>query len=106
MSTARRIRPLRGQVVIREHHDPSGLIIAPPQFYDERAKRPSDHRGEVLAMGPPAQLPNGVEVPHGFEVGDTVLFHWEHHEAGNTREWSDGQPACWVPQWAVDAVIA
>jgi co-chaperonin GroES (HSP10) len=63
------------------------------------------HRGTVLAKGAPALTAKGVEVPHGFEVGDTVLFHWNHYEKGFTRPWSDGEPACWVPQVCVDAVV-
>jgi len=47
----------------------------------------------------------GVEVPYGFDVGDTVLFHWVHLEKGWTVEWVDGEAAAVVPQECVDAVV-
>lgn len=110
------IRLLRGQVVIRENltADTSHYthIVIPNVSNAERhdadaiQRARTWHRGIVLAMGAPMLTPRGVEVPHGFAVGDDVLFHWAHHEKAWTREWVDGLPACWVPQAFVDAVVA
>jgi co-chaperonin GroES (HSP10) len=77
----------------------SGLIIPSRDARDRET-----HRGVVLALGPPAQV-NGHDVPHGFNVGDEVVFHWEHNEIGHTRPWTDGKDACWIPHHCVDAVI-
>lgn len=77
------------------------------------------HTGRVIAMGPPAlactvdKMGRCVssscahpEVPHGFEIGDEVIYHYVHHQAAHTRLWpEDGKPASWVPQTSVDAVI-
>lgn len=72
---------------------------------DAVARNRKWHRGVVLAKGAPAMTTKGVEVAHGFEVGDTVLFHWINYEKGFTRPWEDGELACWVPQVAIDAVV-
>lgn len=107
------MRVLRGRVIIREDLKADTRqythIIAP----DVSTKDDADavavartwHVGTVLAKGPPALTRKGVEVPHGFEVGDTVYFHWAHYEKGFTRVWEDGELACWVPQECVDAVV-
>jgi co-chaperonin GroES (HSP10) len=108
-----RVRLLRGQVVIRENlrgaADHLKHIIVPDVFTTHNPDAVQEartwHRGRVLAMGAPMLTPTGAEVPHGFEVGDEVIFHWAHHEKSWTREWVDGEPAAWVPQWAVDAVV-
>lgn len=47
----------------------------------------------------------GAEIPHGFAVGDEVIFHWAHLETAWTVEWEDGKLAACVPQECVDAVI-
>ena len=106
------MRLLRGQVVVREDmtpHDRAGRIIIPAvSNSDEKhavSRRRDWHVGEGIAMGPPAQTKRGADVPHGFTVGDRVLFHWVHNEANFTLPWIDGQPACWVPQEAIDGVI-
>lgn len=74
---------------------------------DEQAelRARTSHVGRVLAMGPPAQTSAGVEVPHGFKVGDKVVFCWTHLEKAWTRNWLDNEPAAWVPQQNVMAVI-
>lgn len=95
------IRPLRGQVVIREIKEASGMLWTPEP--DPRSVK--THRGVVLAMGAPARTSKGVEVPHGFQVGDVVQYHWVHRERDYTRPWTDGEPACWIPQECVDGVI-
>src|SRR5258706_5210064 len=101
----REVRLMRGQVVIRE--DKNTLqreyqnIIVPEAQDRER----TSHRGVVLAMGPPMQTKRGVDVPHGFMVGDVVQFHWEHLEKAWTNRWTDGLMAAWVPQKFVDAVV-
>lgn len=106
-------RLLRGRVVIREDMkadvDQYTHIVVPDVWTcddkDAIARARSWHRGTVLAMGPPALTKRGVEVPFGFGVGDTVLFHFEHHERAATRPWVDGQDAVWCPQQCVDAVV-
>ena len=101
----RRVRLLRGQVVVRELRPRQiGYVVVPDCFYDAEAQKATAHRGEVLAMGAPALTLTGAEVEPGFSVGDIVYFHWIHNEKAWTREWTDGKPACWVPQEAVDAV--
>lgn len=106
-------RLLRGQVVIREELDAQHahykhiVTLRAREGVDEDAEKVARkfHVGRVLAKGPPAMTARGVEVPHGFEVGDRVFFHWHHLEKAWTREWIDGEPACWVPHQFVDAVI-
>lgn len=107
------IRLMRGQVVVREelNADTAHLthIIVPgvsnSDLNDAIDRNRTWHRGKVLAMGPPSRTRKGrAEVPHGFVVGDTVLFHWEHHEKSFTREWIDGEPAAWLSQRCIDAV--
>lgn len=110
------IRLLRGQVVIREDLDAATRHfrhIVVPNVSNESAHNPDAiaerrtfHRGKVLAMGAPMLTSKGVEVPHGFAVGDDVVFHWIHGERLWTRPWLDGEPASWVPQAAVDGVVA
>lgn len=95
-----RIRLLRGQCVVRELPPVSSLLVLP-------AANPRDvktHRGEVLAMGEPAQV-NGHDVPWGFKVGDVVQYHWEKLERAWTRPWLDGEPACWMRQDEIDGVV-
>lgn len=106
------IRPMRGQVVIREDmsvHTYRGTILVPEvSNVDNRnavARTRKWHIGEVLATGAPMRTNAGAEVPMTFGVGDRVIFHWVHNEKGHTLDWSDGLPACWIPQWAVDAVV-
>lgn len=105
---------MRGQIVIREELDAAHAHYRHIVTLRERDGNDADaeraarkfHIGRVLAMGPPARTARGVEVPHGFEVGDRVVFHWGHLEKAWTREWIDGEPAAWVPQQFVDAVFA
>lgn len=107
------IRLLRGQVVVREDLKAdtdryTHIVVPDVSTRDDKhaiARARGWHRGKVLAVGPLAQTKKGIEVDRGFGVGDTVLFHWEHHEAGFTRMWEDGELAAWVPQFCVDAVI-
>lgn len=110
-----RVRLLRGQVVIREdlradtrhfrHIIVPGVSNAERHDPDARQRARTWHRGNVLAMGAPMLTSKGVEVPHGFAVGDDVIFHWQHREKSWTRPWVDGELACWIPQAFVDAVI-
>lgn len=104
------IRLLRGQVVVREDLGAdtahlSQIIIPELGTAEERQRARKWHRGVVLAKGAPMLTTKGVEVPHGFEVGDIVVFHWIHRERSWTREWVDGKFAAWIPQAAIDAVI-
>lgn len=106
------ITPMRGQAVIREDlsvHTRRGSIIVPEvSNIDNRnavARSRKWHIGTVLALGAPMRTKTGAEVSWGCAVGDRVIFHWVHNEKGHTLEWSDGATACWIPQWAVDAVV-
>lgn len=98
-----KIRLMPGQVVIREEPpEPSAALWTPePGSRDVRT-----HTGRVLALGPPARVNgHGAEVPHGFEVGDLVQYHFTSNREGATRIWPlDGQPATWIPQQNVDCV--
>ena len=101
-----RIRLMRGQVVVREiDATPSPVLWMP----DPRARDVSTHRGVVLGMGPPARLtesPNSPEVPHGFEVGAVVQYHFAAMgtQEARTRAWTDGGAATWLVQAEIDAV--
>lgn len=96
-----RIRPMRGQVVVRElGADVRSAVLWTPEPGQRDIKT---HRGIVLALGPPGLL-HGHEVPFGFAVGDVVGYHWEHNEDAFTLRWSDGLAACWLPQRCVDWV--
>lgn len=107
------VRLLRGMVVIREHLDADvehfkHIIVPGVSTRNDRdavARNRTWHRGEVLAMGPPAKTAKGVEVEPGFEVGSVVVFHFDHHEKAWTRPWVDGKNAVWCPQQMIDAVI-
>ena len=102
------IRPMRGQVVVRECHVAQFLWTP-----DANPRQVKTHQGVVLAMGAPARTPmsvdgerwiGGVEIPHGFEVGDVVQYHFEHHQEAWTMAWEDGSPATWLAQKNVDGV--
>lgn len=100
------IRLFPGQVVVREDHAAQykGAIVIPDTVMaNERARK--WHRGKVIAKGPPATW-HGHAVPHGFDVGDEVLFHFAHHEKSRTRPWPhDGLDAVWLTQAEIDAVV-
>lgn len=106
-------RVLRGQVVVREELDAAHahyrhiVTLREREGTDEDAERAARkfHIGRVLAMGPPATTSRGVEVPHGFAVGDRVVFVWTHLEKAWTRNWLDDEPAAWLPQQNVMAVL-
>jgi co-chaperonin GroES (HSP10) len=106
------IRVLRGRVIVREdlradtehyrhiivpdvstQHDPDAIAVARTW-----------HRGTVLAMGAPALTKKGVEVPHGFAVGDQIYWHFVHNERSWTLTWIDGERAVALPQSCIDAV--
>lgn len=97
--SVRRITPMRGQVVIRECKD-RHTIWRPSNPRDVKI-----HRGVVIALGAPMRTTKGAEVPHGFEVGDVVLYAFQHHERAWTNTWSDGESAHWIPQWCVSGVV-
>jgi co-chaperonin GroES (HSP10) len=100
-----KIRPMRGQVVVREVEMTSPVLWTPsPSQRDV-----STHMGEVLALGAPARLtehPSSPEVPHGFRVGDLVQYHFGAMgtQEARTRTWSDGKPATWMTQAEIDGV--
>ena len=94
-----KIRPLRGQVVIRETR-PATYLWTP----DPAQRQVHTHQGVVLALGPPARTPTGAEVEHGFAVGDLVQYHFTYLEKLALNAWEDGLPAHWVPQENVDGV--
>lgn len=93
---------MRGQAVIREIKLRESIIWRP----DDKQQR--IHRGVILALGEPCFLDwtsSGVTVPWDCAVGDIVLFTWSHNEAEWTKPWTDGEKACWIPQWNVHAVV-
>lgn len=101
-----KIKPMRGQVVVRELEAPPSAVLWTPE---QGARQVRTHRGVVLGLGPPARLTEGSsspEVPHGFEVGDVVQYHFGAvgTQASRTRAWSDGKPATWLTQAEVDGV--
>ena len=93
-------RPMRGQVVVREVYEHHSIWTPTPS----NPRDVTSHRGIVLALGPPS-IVGGVEIPHGFKVGDTVLYHWEHNEKGSTAAWGDVPDAKWLMQREIDAVV-
>ncbi len=94
------IRPMRGQVVIEEiPQAPSATLWTPTPG----ARQVKTHTGRVLALGPPARTPTGAEVPHGFEVGDVVLYRFTFLEKLAENSWQ-GRKAHWIPQQDVTAV--
>lgn len=100
------IRLMRGQVVVRELDAPPSPVLWTPE---QGPRQVRTHRGVVLGLGPPARLtasPTSPEVPHGFEVGDVVQFHFGAvgTQVARTRAWTDGKPATWLTQAEVDAV--
>jgi co-chaperonin GroES (HSP10) len=95
------VRLLRGRVVVREIQTVSSRLWTP----DPNERETKTHRGIVLAKGPPALTRKGHEVPHGFEIGDVVQFHYVHLKELSINEWIDGKPANWMPQNCIDAVI-
>ena len=112
----RRMRLMRGQVVIREERAAARLdgLWVP----DANPDHTHTHVGTVLSLGPPAlcctvdkmgrcvsRTCKHVEVPHHFDVGDRVIYHFIHHQSAWTMPWTDGRPATYVPQTCVDAVI-
>lgn len=110
----RHISPLRGRVVVRPTVPTQiGRIVLPPMYRDwqrdatkaKGIKAMSSSRGRVLAMGAPARNAAGVEVPHGFKVGDEVIFVWTHNEANFTHPWEDGEESAWISQEEVQGVI-
>lgn len=92
------IRPMRGQVILREERT-EGLLWTPTP--GPRAE--STHTGRVLALGPPARTEGGAEVPHEYQVGDLVEYFWTHLEEKHTHEW-EGQKAVWIPQSNISGV--
>jgi co-chaperonin GroES (HSP10) len=96
-----RVRVLRGRVVVREHKEESVTLWTPEG--DPRVKL--THRGTVLGVGPGAYTKKGVEVDIGVSVGDVVQFHFEGTERGRIAPWTDGEPALYLAQREVDAVI-
>lgn len=95
-------RLMRGQVVVREvfETNPTGLWTPAPSQREQKT-----HRGIVLGMGPPARTPTGHEVEPGFQIGDTIQFHFTSHQEAATHAWVDGKPATWIPQQNVDGVF-
>lgn len=101
-----KIRLMRGQVVVREDTPAPSAALWTPELGPRQVKT---HRGVVLGLGPPARLtehPSSPEVPHGFEVGDLVQFHFGAvgTQEARTRAWVDGKPATWLTQAEIDAV--
>ena len=111
----RRVRLLRGQVVVREIGANERSVILQP---DPDQNDVQIHRGRVIAMGAPALncktddrgrctsiTCRHVEVPHGFKTGDEVIYVFVHHREAWTRNWTDGKLATWVPQSAIQGIV-
>jgi co-chaperonin GroES (HSP10) len=106
------MRLLRGRVLVREDlkadTDHFLRIIVPDVFTthdkDAVAVARTWHRGTVIQIGPPALTKKGVEVPHGFAVGDVVLFHWAHAERMWSLDLGEGVVVA-LPQDCVDVVL-
>lgn len=66
-----RIRPLADKVIVRrttaETVSKGGIVI--PDTAQEKSQQ-----GEVLAVGPGFEMPNGMRVPPGCKPGDRVVF--------------------------------
>lgn len=110
------IRLLRGRVAVRPIEPlRTGLIWHPEQrSATERGEQKSrgilaqsSHRGRVLGKGAPA-LRYGHEMPHGFDVGDEVVFVFGAKGSEESRQsvWTDGEPCVWIAQEEVLAVEA
>jgi co-chaperonin GroES (HSP10) len=96
-----KIRLLPGQVVVREEASPASEKLWTPS---PNPRKVTTHTGRILALGPPA-LHHGHPVPHEYQVGDLVQFHFNHLEELLTNDWPlDGKPAIWLPQKDIDAV--
>ena len=95
------IRPLKGRAVIRERKPSSDVLV----LLDGNPREEKSHRGTVLALGDPAECPNGAPIPWGCEVGDEVVYVWHHMEKLTTAPWDDGKPASWVPHTSILAVV-
>ena len=102
------VRLMRGQCVVREIvSEQSASLWTPDVRTKDRDVK--THRGVVLGLGPPAFLDAGAArspvVPWDCAVGDVVQYHYVHNHEAHTRPWADGEPATWIPQMAVDAVV-
>ena len=93
---------LRGRVVVRECKNKFSSLIETP-IYNPREEE--IHRGIVLAVGAGAFTKLGVPVECEAKVGDEVYFHFEATEKGRTAPWVDGEPALYLAQREIDAVI-
>ena len=110
------VRLMRGQVVVRELPQEHSKVLWTPE---DGPRKVRTHKGRVLEMGPPMLrcvvnktggctldgCTHDVEVPHHFKKGDVVVYHFTHHQDAHTRNWVDDEPASWVPQYNIDAVI-
>lgn len=86
------VKPLRGRVFIKPRKDDGGSeILWTP---DQNPRAVKIHRGRVLQMNPV------IDSDPGFEVGDEVLFTWEHLE----KQWTFDDFVA-VPQHCVHAVV-
>lgn len=108
-----KISLLRGRIAVRPIVDAKiGSIFMPDIMADwtrsaqHRAglKSQACHRAKVLGKGPPA-FQYGRELPHGFDVGDTVVFVYAHNEKwSDGHVWEDGEPCMYISQEEVQAV--
>jgi co-chaperonin GroES (HSP10) len=87
---------------VRETKRKFSSVIETPLY---NAREEQNHRGTVLAVGAGAFTRTGVPVACEAKIGDEVFFHFEFTEKGRTAPWIDGEPAVWLLQREVDAVI-
>ena len=69
------LRLLRGRVLLRVLPEVQSELVL---IDTSRTREDSVGRGEVVAMGLPAETKRGVPIPPQFKVGDTVLFVGQH----------------------------
>lgn len=94
------LRLLRGRVQIRPDEEPKriGSIIIPGTVVQKDPRnRTIPRTGVVMAMGAPRQTKHGHEVPHGFAVGDRVIYQYGQIS-------TDGQDA-WCAQDEILGVV-
>ncbi|MBA5724185.1 co-chaperone GroES [Candidatus Liberibacter sp.] len=84
MSTTRKLRPMRGRVVVRRvpsETKTSGGIIIP----DSAAEKPCE--GKVISVGPGAYDTSGNVIPPEVKEGDLVMFaKWSGSEITISNE--------------------
>ena len=96
MIFADKIKPVRGQVLIRmEMLQPTGMIEIPDQF------REVSNTGMVVETGAKPRTLKGIEAEHEVNPGDRVILS---KHSGRDLEIS-GRPHKLVAEWEILAVL-